>query len=373
MFKLKPIKEVVTLINDLQNIPDPEHFRGETLSALEKLFNGSDSVILDWTPFVQGARGLSKDDMFFHKFVKQPSWDYPKVHQQDPIYDWIETGRCHDDFYATRLSDLSNFRDLKKTEFYREILVPLNCRYVLTMAAHQGDNIQASISITRPSGGSDFTASDVQLAQLITPVLANAYSLMLLKKKSALNDDIFKIVASQLQSKPYIIFSSDLDSVYRSDQMTLLGRHLRGVGGSISDIFARSPSISKYVKKFTANNLAQHKRLPEKISDSVSIGRNKMVHIELQLFTLSPGKRYLMTTLKLANSNEPASHLHSDYGLTMRENQIAQMAAKGLSSREVGKALAISPWSVKNHLKNIYRKTGINSRAALAQIVSRQG
>lgn len=373
MLKIKAFKEVVALINDLQNIPHPEHFHGETLSALEELFDANDSVILDWTPFVQGARELSKDDMFFHKFVKQSSWDYPKVHQQDPIYDWIETGRCHADFYATRLSDLASFRDLKKTEFYTEILVPLNCRYVLTMAAHQGDNIQASISITRPPGGSDFTDSDVQLAQLITPILANAYSHMLLKKKSALNDDVFEIVASQLQSKPYIIFSSDLESVYRSDQMTLLGRQLRGVGDSINDIFARSPSISKYVEKFTADNHAQHKRLPEKLTDSVSIGRNKMVHIGLQLFTLSPEKRYLMTTLRLGSSSEPHSHLQSDYGLTMRENQIAQMAAKGLNSREVGEALAISPWSVKNHLKNIYRKTGINSRASLAQIVSRAG
>ena len=373
MLKLKAFKEVVALINDLQNIPDPEHFHGETLSALEELFDANDSVILDWTPFVQGAGELSKDDMFFHKFIKQASWDYPKVHQQDPIYDWIETGRCREDFYATRLSDLASFRDLKETEFYSEILVPLNCRYVLTMAAHQGDDIEASISMIRPSGGNDFTNSDVQLAQLITPVLASAYSQMLQKRKSALNDDIFEIVASQLQNKPYIIFSSDLESVYRSDQMTLLGRQLRGAGDSIKDIFARSPSIAKYVEKFTAANRAQHMRLPEKLTDSVSIGRKKMVHIELQLFTLSPEKRYLMTTLKLANSSEPHSHLQGDYGLTMRENQIAQMAAKGLNSREVGEALAISPWSVKNHLKNIYRKTGINNRASLAQIVSRSG
>jgi DNA-binding CsgD family transcriptional regulator len=373
MLKIKAFKEVVALISDLQNIPDPEHFHDETLSALEELFDASDSIILDWTPFVQGARGLSKDDMFFRKFVKQPSWDYPKVHQQDPIYSWIESGRCHNDFYATRLSDLAIFRDLKKTEFYSEILLPLNCRYVLTMAAHQGDNIQASISITRPPGASDFTAADVQVAQLITPVLANAYSHMLLKKKSALNDDIFEIVASQLQNKPYVIFSSDLESVYRSDQMTLLGRQLKNVGESIKDIFARSPSIAKYVEKFTVANHAQHKRLPEKLTDSVSIGRKKKVNIELQMFTLSSGKRYLMTTLGLANSSEPTSHLQRDYGLTMRENQIAQMAAKGLSSRQVGEALAISPWSVKNHLKNIYRKTSINSRASLAQIVCRSG
>ena len=373
MLKIKAFKEVIALISDLQNIPDKEHFYTEILDALEELSDASDSAFLDWTPFVQGARRQLKGDMFFHKFVKQPNLDYPKFCQQDPIYSWIESGRCHNDFYVIRLSDLASFRDLKKTEFYSEILLPLNCRYVLTMAAHQGDNMQVSISITRPPGASDFTAADVQLAQVITPVLANAYSHMLLKNKSALNDDIFEIVASQLQNKPYVIFSSDLESVYRSDQMTLLGRQLKNVGESIKDIFAKSLSVSKYVEKFSADNHAQHKRLPERLTDSVSIGRKKMVHIELQLFILSTGKRYLMTTLGLLSSSKPHSHLQSDCGLTMRENQIAQMAAKGLNSREVGEALAISPWSVKNHLKNIYRKTGINSRASLAQIVSRSG
>lgn len=373
MLKPKVFKEVVALINDLQNIPDPEHFYGEILSAIEKLFGAADSVILDWSAFVQGAREISKDDMFFHKLELQANWDYPKLLYQDPIYDWIETGRCHADFNATRLSDLVSFRHLKDTEFFSEVMVPLNCRYALTMAAHQGENIEASINMLRPPGESDFTNSDVQLAQLITPVLASAYSHMLLKEKSALNDDIFEIVASQLQNKPYIIFSSDLKSVYRSEQMTLIGRQLRGVGDSIKDIFARSPSIAKYIEKFVSSNNAQHKRLPEKLTDSVSIGRKKMLHIELQSFTLSPEKRYLMSTLRLAHSSKPRSHLESDYGLTMRENQIAQMAAKGLSSREIGEAIAISPWSAKTHLRNIYKKTGINSRAMLAQLVIRSG
>ncbi len=73
----------------------------------------------------------------------------------------------------------------------------------------------------------------------------------------------------------------------------------------------------------------------------------------------------------MTDSSKTLDYLQSNYGLTMRENQIAQMAAKGLSSRAVGEELAISSWSVKNHLKNIYKKTGVNSRALLAQILNR--
>ena len=370
MLKPQLFREVVALINDLQHVESPEQFLDEILCSLEKLFDASDSVILDWTPFVAGARNMSKDDMFFHKFRKQPGWDYPQVHHEDPIYDWIESGRCHADFNAVRLSDLASFRDVRKSRFYSEILVPLKCRYVLTMAAHRGDDIEASISMIRPPGARNFTEADLQLARLITPVLANAYSHVLLKRKSALNEDIFEIVASQLRDKPYIIFSSGLESVYRSDQMTLLGRQLRNVGDSISDIFSRSEPIAEYIEKFTSTSPALRKRLPGKLTDTVNMSRRKFVQIELQSFFLTPEKRYLMATLGLGNADGQRNRLQSDFGLTMREDQIAQLAARGLSSPQIGRELAISPWSVKNHLKNIYKKTGINNRASLAQLAN---
>lgn len=371
MINKKNFRNVVEVIQDLQKVTDIKHFHEQTLNLLETLFNASNSVILDWTSFVQGAQELGKDDMFFHKFEKQAQRDYPNFHHQDPIFDWVDSGRCREDLDVTRLSDLVDFKEIEKTDFYRTILAPLNCRYVLTMAAHQNDNIEASISMIRPSEVGDFDQSDVQLAQLITPVLANAYTHLLLKRKSELNDDILKIIASQLKHMPYAIFSSNLESVYRSDQMTLLGRQLRGAGNSINDIFSKSPSIASYIKLFTSAKLSQHKRLPEKISDSVSIGGGKMVKMNLQLFILSSTKRYLLSTIEMTNSDNSLSALQRNYGLTMRENQIALLAARGLSSKVIGEELAISFWSVKNHLKNIYKKTKVNSRALLAQVINK--
>ena len=201
-------------------------------------------------------------------------------------------------------------------------------------------------------------------------MLSTVYSNLLLKSRSSLKDDIFEIVTSQVQDRPYVIFSSDLNSVYRSEKMTLLGGQLSKFGNTIRDIFDQPPLIARYLDVFTSSNQAKQKRLPGKLSDSVLIGRKKVIHIELESFYLSSGKRYLMAALKLGTVGEPLLNFQGDFGLTMREAQIAQLAADGMSSTEVGERLTISPWSVKNHLKNIYRKTGVNNRASLAQIVA---
>ncbi|MEU6864717.1 LuxR family transcriptional regulator [Streptomyces sp. NPDC046876] len=52
--------------------------------------------------------------------------------------------------------------------------------------------------------------------------------------------------------------------------------------------------------------------------------------------------------------------------LTAQELQVARLAATGLSNREIGARLFISPRTVGYHLSNAYPKLGVTSRAALA-------
>jgi len=49
--------------------------------------------------------------------------------------------------------------------------------------------------------------------------------------------------------------------------------------------------------------------------------------------------------------------------LTAQELQIAQLAADGLSNREIGERLFLSPRTVSGHLYRIFPKLGISGRA----------
>lgn len=65
-----------------------------------------------------------------------------------------------------------------------------------------------------------------------------------------------------------------------------------------------------------------------------------------------------------------ATAVHQAPELTAQETQIARMAADGLSNAEIGTRLFISPRTVEYHLRKVYGKLGISSRAGLAQVVS---
>lgn len=60
-------------------------------------------------------------------------------------------------------------------------------------------------------------------------------------------------------------------------------------------------------------------------------------------------------------------------GLSTREHVVATKFAKGLTYREIGEALFISPMTVRTHLSVIYQKLGVHSKLELASLLAVQG
>lgn len=56
-------------------------------------------------------------------------------------------------------------------------------------------------------------------------------------------------------------------------------------------------------------------------------------------------------------------------GLTARQAEVARLIAQGLSNREAAERLHVAPSTVKRHLENVYRHTGVGSRGALAALL----
>jgi DNA-binding CsgD family transcriptional regulator len=53
------------------------------------------------------------------------------------------------------------------------------------------------------------------------------------------------------------------------------------------------------------------------------------------------------------------------YGLSEREREVARLCMRGRSTKEMAATLAVSPYTVQDHLKAIFRKTGVRTRGEL--------
>jgi DNA-binding CsgD family transcriptional regulator len=63
--------------------------------------------------------------------------------------------------------------------------------------------------------------------------------------------------------------------------------------------------------------------------------------------------------------HELAPLLADAYGLTERERAVTRLVARGLATQSIAERLYLSPWTVQDHLKSIYERTGVRTRGEL--------
>jgi len=73
-------------------------------------------------------------------------------------------------------------------------------------------------------------------------------------------------------------------------------------------------------------------------------------------------------TLVRSRTAMPALSESADWGLSAREVEVLHLVQVGLSNKEIGARLHISPNTVKTHLKALFEKTGARSRFELISL-----
>jgi DNA-binding CsgD family transcriptional regulator len=65
----------------------------------------------------------------------------------------------------------------------------------------------------------------------------------------------------------------------------------------------------------------------------------------------------------------PAPRARSESGpeaLSQREREIAELVTEGMTNKEIAATLYLSPKTVDKHLGSVFRKLGVNKRAAVS-------
>ena len=84
------------------------------------------------------------------------------------------------------------------------------------------------------------------------------------------------------------------------------------------------------------------------------------------------GRRLILPSwISLCMSRKNASDLPA--GLTAREAEVLRLVAQGWTSRQVATHLSLSPRTINQHLRSIYNKLGVSSRAAANHFAVERG
>lgn len=96
------------------------------------------------------------------------------------------------------------------------------------------------------------------------------------------------------------------------------------------------------------------------------------------LKTLSKRSRENLEILRLRKPGPRAPKRQSEMfgiinkaGLSKRQEDVVMMVCSGISDKETAKRLSLSPHTVRDHLKKIFLKLGVHSRAEMIVLLSR--
>lgn len=90
---------------------------------------------------------------------------------------------------------------------------------------------------------------------------------------------------------------------------------------------------------------------------------------------LKPGDFMVSVTVENSNSADPSDLVEDEFDrlikLTVREKEILKLLVQGLSSKEIGEYLEISPSTVDTHRKNMLKKLSFNKVSELVSYAFR--
>jgi DNA-binding CsgD family transcriptional regulator len=93
-------------------------------------------------------------------------------------------------------------------------------------------------------------------------------------------------------------------------------------------------------------------------------GRNGWITLHASLPEGRAAGRVAVVVDRAAGTQSTALRLET-YGVTAREREVAALIAQGCSNAEIAAALVISPYTVQDHIKSLFEKTGVGSRREL--------
>jgi DNA-binding CsgD family transcriptional regulator/GAF domain-containing protein len=211
--------------------------------------------------------------------------------------------------------------------------------------------VVATIDVGRDDTLGPFSEQELDLVQAVAATVGAAYAALTERERLIRERDLLS-AALDICDEPVV--ATDAEGGHR--HLNVAARRL------LARLDRHGPGLDELLPRSSTGARSLVAERTVRLAD----GRSTMLACRSALVEGSPG-----VLISFPRLLEPADECLGEVVesvLTPRERDVARLVARGLRDAEVADALALSPHTVKQHLKSIYRKVGVRSRVALARL-----
>lgn len=245
-----------------------------------------------------------------------------------------------------------------KSEYYNDFLKRFSSRNNMLIILENTEQRLAQIVVTRDHKRAPFGSSEKNLARLIGPSLTVALEKILVANDKLQGASMIDLLLERMQTKGV----AELDDSFRLIRKNQNWDAMIGAYYREHETRKELPEIVKRELRSQMNKLGSGSEVVLKM-ESPGSGyrlflslRQLVPEIENSGFLLFIGFEYPFLF---------ASKQMKRYRLTEREMEVAALIFEGLENGEIADQLCVSKYTVVNHIRHIFEKASVRSRAEL--------
>lgn len=273
----------------------------------------------------------------FDRAACAPFWDNELL---DPDFDkFVDLARRIDPV-ATLYESVDG--DLARSPRYQKLYAALGVADELRVAFTAGSTCIAVGTFVRPAEEGPYSTGEVADVRALVPVATNAMRRALGRVR---NDGPGQPVAVVILGPGGEVVSMSVGAQHVLDDLRV------DVDGDLPGTLLVAAQRARWGR--TPTTLVTHLR-----------GRSGRC-VRLQVAPMEGDAGTVALTIETARPDDLGRILLESYGLTERETEVVLHLCRGASTKEIAAELLISAHTVRDHVKAIFDKAGVNSRGEL--------
>ena len=251
---------------------------------------------------------------------------------------------------------------LEQAPRYRELQAPIGLGYELRGAFSTGMQLWGGLCLSREKGRRDFAAGEVAFVRRIAPHLGAGLRAATLQRElhdEQVGDDAAGVLV--LDGSGTVV-QHNAAAERRLEELGDLGARWREGEELPAPIWTVLGALKSALRPETDRELNSSPYL------RVRGGSGRWLTLQAsRTETTHARPAESMVIIAPAGPKEVLRLTASGHGLSPREQEVVELAVRGASTKEISRALYISEYTVKDHLKNILGKVGVKGRRALVK------
>ncbi len=239
--------------------------------------------------------------------------------------------------------------DPARSARWRDVIVPSGLAHEARVVFRDGQGTWGALVLLRASDVDDFTDAETEVLAGISEAAAAAFRRVLVRQHLRQADDVREAgilvldgptLATQMVTEAARRWIDELDD-----------------GGFGSGLPTSIVSVARAASAGAAG--------PSAVRTRTRSGRWVTITGERMTPSGGDGGQQVGLVLQPSRPAEIALIVSSAHGLSQREAEVVRLVAAGCTNQEISRLLGVSPYTVADHLKSVFRKLDVASRGEL--------